>query len=84
MARRKRCVVKRKRQEEGKRRKREEKEEKSWGPNRKKKKKKKSPCASFSSVQSSFFGSIRNTLFRKKHPISTFVLMQDFVDEQIM
>ena len=82
MARRKRCVAKR--------RKREEKDEKILGPNRKKKKKKKkkrrrrSPCASFSSVQSSFFGSIRYTLFREQTTISSFVFMQDFFDEQIM
>ena len=86
MARRKRCVVKRRRKEEGKRRKREEKEEKNGDQVAKKKKKKKrrSPCASFSSAQSSFFGSIRNTLFREKHTISTFVFMQAFFDEQIM
>ena len=48
------------------------------------KKKKKSPCASFSYAQSSFFLSIRNTLFREKQFISTFVFMQDFFDEQIM
>ena len=47
-------------------------------------KKKKIPCASFSSAQSSFFGSIRNMLFREKHTISTFIFMQDFLDEQIM
>ena len=82
MARRKKCVVKRRRKEEGQRRKREEKEEKIWGPNRKKKKR--SPCTSFSSAQSSFLGSIRNTLFREKHTISTFVFMQVFFDEQIM
>ena len=31
-----------------------------------------------------FFGSIRNTIFREKHTISTFVFMHDFFDEQIM
>ena len=83
MARRKRCVVMRRRKKEVKRRKREEKEEKI-GDQIAKKKIKKSPCASFSSAQSSFFGSIRNTLFREKHTISAFVFMQDFFDEQIM
>ena len=47
------------------------------------KKEKRSPRASFSSAQSSFFGSIRNALFRIKHTISTFVFMQDFFDEQV-
>ena len=54
---------------------------------KKKRKKKKEVCAhllSFSSAQSSFFGSIRNMLFREKHTISTFIFMQDFFDEQIM
>ena len=37
-----------------------------------------------SSALSSFFGSIRNTIFRVKHTISTFVFMQDVFDEQIM
>ena len=78
MARRKRCVVKRRRKEEGKRRKMEEKVD--WGPNQKKKKKKKGPCA-FSSAQSSLFESIRNTLFRVKHTISTSVFRQDFFNE---
>ena len=45
---------------------------------KKKKKKKKSLWASFSSVQFSFFGPIRNMLFRVKQTISTFVCMQDF------
>ena len=76
MARRKRCVVKRRRKEEEKRR----KGGKNCRPNRKKR----MQCASFSSAQSSFFGSIRNTLFREKHTISAFVFMQDIVDEQIM
>ena len=76
------CVVKRRRKEEGKRRKREEKEGKIR--NQIGKKKKKNPCASFSSAQSSFFESIRNTLFRVKEAISTFVFMQDSFDEQII
>ena len=29
------------------------------------------------------FGSIRNTLFRVKQTIPTFILMQDIIDEQI-
>ena len=70
MARRKRCVVKRRRKEEGNRRKKVEKEEK---------------MGTKSQSQSSFFGSIRNTLLREKHTIFTFVFMQDFFfDEQIM
>ena len=58
MARRKRCVVKRRRKE--KRRKREEKEENTGDQIANKK----------SSAQSSFFGPIRNTLFRVKQTIS--------------
>ena len=73
MARHKRCVAKRRRKEEGKRRKRQENEEKMADQIEKK-----SPCASFSSAQSSFFGSIRNTLFRERHTISAFVFMQVF------
>ena len=59
-----------------------EKEEEKIGDQRNKKEKK--SVRIFSSVQSSFFGSIRNTLFTIKHTISTFVFMQDFFDEQIM
>ena len=67
----------------------EKKRRKGGGKNgdqiaKKKRKKKRSLCASFSSVQSSFFGSIRNMLFREEHTISTFIYMQDFFDEQIM
>ena len=63
--------------------KREEKEENNCGSDSKKtKQKQNSLCASFSSAQS-FFWSIRNTLFREKHTISTLVFMQDFFDEQI-
>ena len=90
MARRKRCVVKRKRKEEEKRRKREEREKKLRTKSQKKKikkkskRKKRSRCESFSSAQSSFFGSVRNMLFREKHTVSTFVFIHDFFDEQIM
>ena len=66
--------------EEKKRRKGGEK----MGTKSQKKKKRRSPCASFSSAQSSFFGSIRNMLLREKHTISTFIFMQDVFDEQIM
>ena len=62
----------------GKEEKKRRKGENNWGPNGKK-----SPCASFSSAQSSFL-SIGHTLFREKHNISTFVFMQDLFDEQIM
>ena len=79
MARCKRCMVKR-RKEEGKRRKKDEKEEEIGDQIAKKKR---SLCASFSFAQSSFFLSIRNTLFREKHTISAFVFTQDFFDEQI-
>ena len=65
----------------GKEEKKRRKEGKNWGPNRKKKR---SLCVSFSSALSSFFESIRNTLFREKHTISAFVFMQDFFDAQIM
>ena len=64
----------------GKEKKKKRKGGKNWGLNRKKR----SPCASFSSAQSSLFGSIRNTLFRVKHTISSFVVMQGCFDEQIM
>ena len=74
MATRKRCVVKRRRKEEGKRRKREEKEEKIADQIAKKK----SPCTSFSTAQSSVFGSIRNTLFREEHTISTLFPCKNF------
>ena len=80
-------MVKRRRKEEGKRRKREEKEGKNMGTKsqKKKKEKKKEVCAHlFPLRSSSFFGSIRNMLFREKHTISTFIFMQDFLDEQIM
>ena len=77
MARHKRCVVKRGRKKEEKRRKREEKREEKERKNEDqiaKQNIKKSPCASFSSAQSSFyFGSIRNTLFREKHTIFIFI-----------
>ena len=57
---------------------------KSKEKKKKKKKKERNPCASFSSAHSSFFWSIRNTLFREKHTISAFGSMQDFFDEQII
>ena len=68
--------------------KREEKEEKRSGiksPKKKKKKKKKRKKKSmriflFAVV---IFGPIRNTLFRVKQTLSTFILMQDIIDEQI-
>ena len=44
----------------------------------------KRPCASLSSPQSSCYGYIRNTLFREKHTIFTFVVLQDDFDEQIV
>ena len=78
MARCKRCVVKRRRKEEGKRRR---KGGKNWGSNRKKKKK---SVRIFSVCAVVTFGSIRNTLFRGKHAITTFVFMHDVFDEQIM
>ena len=46
-------------------------------------KKNRCQCASFSSAQSLFFRPIRNTLFRNKQTISTFIFMQDFINEQI-
>ena len=63
----------------GKEEKKEEKEKKMGI-----KSQKRSPCASFSFAQSSSFRSIRNTLFRVKHTISTFVFMGDIFVEQIM
>ena len=57
----------------------EKKRREKMGTKSQKKKKKNEVCA-----QSSFFGSIRNMLFREKHTMSTFIFMQDFFDEQIM
>ena len=81
MARHKRCVVKRRRKEEGKRRKREAKYE-TFGDQIAKKKQKSVHIFFVCAVV--IFGSIRNTLFRGKHAITTFVFMQDVFDEQIM
>ena len=73
MARRKRCVVKRRRKEEGNRRKREEKEENIGDQIAKK------SVRMFFLFAVVIYGPI-NTL---KQTISTFVFMQDIIDEQI-
>ena len=62
--------------EEGKRRKREENEEKIGDQMAKKEVR-----THLFPLRSCHFGSIRNTLFRVKHIISTFVFMQDCFDE---
>ena len=51
---------------------------------KKKKKKEEEVRAHLFPLRSRHFLSIRNTLFRENHTISTFVFMQDFFDEQIM
>ena len=58
-----------------------EKEEKKEGKIGNQIEKKKSPHTGFSFAQASFLGPIRNVLFRKKQFISTFVFMEDIVDE---
>ena len=77
MARHKRCLVKRRRNKEGRRRKREENQEKIGDQIAKKVRVHLFP------MRSRHFLAIRNTLFRIKPIISTFVFMQCIIDGQI-
>ena len=67
---------------EKKGREKEEEKKRKGGENRESNRKKNNKKnTGFYSAQSSFLGPIRNTLFRKKQFISTFVFMEDIIDE---